>query len=240
MAVASATDLSRALMPASKAAISSASVAKDPSISAIAVSESEIDNSNSFFLSSELSNLDKQYSFLLSSADCSFLRFATISSIIEITLSKPIFLPLRANSMRSSAGCGADPRFAALSAASACARCVAAVTSTCTKLALAEGSVFLKSSNASSSLRTLMVSASAANSSVRKRTTSSHSFVFVSQPYFNSAKNLVSAASDSFVSSRSFSISAFSVPRAPTRSSLSSICPLSAATSFFFAAIKPS
>eukprot|EP00418_Pyrodinium_bahamense_P070376 CAMPEP_0179098226 /NCGR_PEP_ID=MMETSP0796-20121207/45255_1 /TAXON_ID=73915 /ORGANISM="Pyrodinium bahamense, Strain pbaha01" /LENGTH=73 /DNA_ID=CAMNT_0020795999 /DNA_START=37 /DNA_END=255 /DNA_ORIENTATION=- len=72
------------------------------------------------------------------------------------------------------------------------------------KLALAEGNVFLKTSRASSSFKTLIVSAKAFNSSARVRLTSSHSSVFVEQLVSSSALNLVSAASDSWVSVKSF------------------------------------
>merc|ERR1719321_860946 len=66
-----------------------------PSLSAaMAVSRSAIVFSSSFFLSSAVSNCVAQYSFFSSSSTCSFFRVSTISSIILITFSKPIFLPV--------------------------------------------------------------------------------------------------------------------------------------------------
>mmetsp|Transcript_90746 Transcript_90746/g.235346 ORF Transcript_90746/g.235346 Transcript_90746/m.235346 type:complete len:211 (+) Transcript_90746:808-1440(+) len=191
--VASATDLSNALIPASRSAISWAKVSMAPSISSMADSESETDCDNAFFLSSDWSNCAPQYSFFASSPCCSFFKFATIWSIILITLSKPTFLPRSANAMRSSPGLpGIRVAIARISFNADSLRAFLAAC-TCTKLlALALGNVFLKRSSASSSLRTLIVSAKATSSSALFFLTSSHSCVFVAQPSSNSFLNFSS------------------------------------------------
>mmetsp|Transcript_49418 Transcript_49418/g.137299 ORF Transcript_49418/g.137299 Transcript_49418/m.137299 type:complete len:252 (-) Transcript_49418:75-830(-) len=237
--VASATALSSSLMPVSNAAISAASCSMEPFSSSMAVSESLTDNSNDFFLSSDSSNEASQYSFLPSSPSCSFLRLTTSSSINAMTFSKPAALPFSARAMRSSAG-ARDLCAAARRIWSARALCDLAVTVTCTKLALAPGKVFLNKSRASSSLRTLMVSASASSSSARVFLTTSHSCVFVAQPSSSSCLNFLSASSACLVSSKSLAVSASSTPSSPTRVILLSICAWSVSTSFFFAAISSS
>merc|ERR1719460_3450369 len=63
------------------------------------------------------------------------------------------------------------------------------LTCTCTKLLLAEGNVFLKSSSASSSLSTLMVSASATISLASISLYAAHSAFLSSQFLSRSAKN---------------------------------------------------
>mmetsp|Transcript_44553 Transcript_44553/g.111935 ORF Transcript_44553/g.111935 Transcript_44553/m.111935 type:complete len:252 (-) Transcript_44553:757-1512(-) len=237
--VASATDLSSALMPASRAASSSFRVSMLPSISLIAFSESEIESSRPFRLSSVSSNCASQYSFLLSSPCCSFLRMATISSIILMICSKPAVLPLRAKAIKSNSG-----RFDFLAAAWRSSRarafCKEAETLTCTKLALALGKVFLNNSKASSSFKTLMVSASASSSSDLVFFTSSHSLVLVSQPASSSFLNFSSSPSASCVSTKSLFMEVMATPRSPMRAISSSTCPCKALSSFFLAAMSPS
>mmetsp|Transcript_25624 Transcript_25624/g.65117 ORF Transcript_25624/g.65117 Transcript_25624/m.65117 type:complete len:252 (-) Transcript_25624:562-1317(-) len=237
--VAPTTALSSERMPALSAAISSVRLTMAPSISPMAVTESESESSNSFFLSSDSSSLDSQYSFLLSSPVCSAFRLPTISSIMTRTFSKPTFLPCRARASKSSSG-----RFRRLAAAwifcNAWALSAEAETWICMKLALALGKVFLKRSKAESSLRTLIVSPMATSSSARVFLTASHSAAFVEQPASNSALNFWSCASVSFVSSRSPATAAISTPRVPTRSILSSICCCNMDSSLFLATMSPS
>mmetsp|Transcript_126452 Transcript_126452/g.366078 ORF Transcript_126452/g.366078 Transcript_126452/m.366078 type:complete len:264 (-) Transcript_126452:662-1453(-) len=227
-------------MPASNAFNSSANVARAPVISSMAVSESLIESSKLFRLSSDSSNCVLQYSFFCSSDACSFFKFETIVSIMDNTFSKPAVLPVSANARRSNWGLfvwRADSRriFAA------CRLSDSKEAVTCTKLlALALGKVFLNISKASSSLRTLIVSESASNSSARVFLTSSHSCSFVAQPCSNSALNFWSAARACSVSSRSLDASASSTPKLPTRVILSSICACNVSTSFFLAAVSSS
>merc|ERR1719510_2827627 len=95
-------------------------------------------------------------------------------------------------------------------------RIVSKLTLVCTKLAaLALGKVFLKRSKASSSLRTLIVSANATNSSARVLDLSSHSAVFVAQLFSRFAKNSLSAISAASVSVKSSFISTISMPSSP-------------------------
>mmetsp|Transcript_25628 Transcript_25628/g.65129 ORF Transcript_25628/g.65129 Transcript_25628/m.65129 type:complete len:227 (+) Transcript_25628:347-1027(+) len=226
-------------MPASSALISSTRVTRRPSISSMDFEESATDCSSSFFLSSDWSNWVPQYSFLLSSPTCSVFKLATISSIMVITFSKPADLPRSARRMRSRAGL-----FMCLLAvrtnAKARALCETPLTCTCTKLELAPGKVFLKRSRASSSLRTLIVSARATNSSLRVILIASHSEVLVPQLDFNSSWNFWSAESAFFVSSMSLAISEVSTPRRPMCSISLSSCTCRVPTSFFLAAMSAS
>mmetsp|Transcript_25631 Transcript_25631/g.59645 ORF Transcript_25631/g.59645 Transcript_25631/m.59645 type:complete len:230 (-) Transcript_25631:837-1526(-) len=214
--VASATDLSNAPMPACKAAISSVRVAIPSSALSIAVSSSDTVRSSAFFLSSAESSCTPQYSFLLSSSVCSCFKVATISSIILMTFSKPIFLPVSARAMksiltRSPWGVASKRR-----TSRARLRRAAALSATCTKLAEALGKVFLKSSSASSSLRTLMVSDRVTSSSALVLTRSSHSAVLVEQLFSKLALNSLSARRASSVSVRSFFNCSIFTPRSPT------------------------
>mmetsp|Transcript_25619 Transcript_25619/g.65097 ORF Transcript_25619/g.65097 Transcript_25619/m.65097 type:complete len:227 (-) Transcript_25619:532-1212(-) len=224
-------------MPSCKALISAAKVSKRPSICSMALSESAMDCSCCFCLSSDSSNWASQYSFLLSSPSCSFFKFTTISSTMVITFSKPAVLPWRAKEIKSNSGLF-DFFAAAWINAKARAFCDATVTCTCIKLELAPGKVFLKSSSASSSLSTLMVSARATNSSERVFLISSHSAVLEPQLVSSSIANLVSALSEALVSSKSFFIPAISTPRSPTLVISASICSVTVATSFCLAAIS--
>mmetsp|Transcript_57429 Transcript_57429/g.170905 ORF Transcript_57429/g.170905 Transcript_57429/m.170905 type:complete len:212 (-) Transcript_57429:583-1218(-) len=211
----------------------------------MADSSSETVRSRAFFLSSARSNCVPQYSFLCSSSTCSFLSASTISSIIEMTFSKPpcwrAFLPLSANTNRSNSvlcWCLGDFR-AVRRAAMAFERRADAVNSTCTKLAEL-GSVFLNSSSASSSLRTLIVSASATSSSALVLERSSHSLSFLAQVASRFARKFLSSASAAWVSSRSPFICMMLTPSSPTCIDLVSMDFVSAPTSLVLAAIRPS
>mmetsp|Transcript_76801 Transcript_76801/g.132869 ORF Transcript_76801/g.132869 Transcript_76801/m.132869 type:complete len:204 (+) Transcript_76801:554-1165(+) len=189
-AVASATDASRAAMPFCKSLISEAKDAMLSSVSAIFGSRSETVPLSTFSLSSVLSNCAAQYSFLWSSSSCSVFKVATISSIILITFSKPIFFPCRANAMKSSRG-KMLPNLAMLCWIAARAFALrSVVTLTCiSEEALALGSAFLNKSSASSSFKILIVSATATSSSLRVFVISSHSVAFVAQSESRLAKN---------------------------------------------------
>merc|ERR1712008_251873 len=155
----------------------------------IAVSRSEIECSNPFFLSSAKSNSFPQYSFFESSSACSTLSVATISSIILMTFSNPIFFPCNARDNNSNCAFLGLFCMTCSSSVNALARKFRADTSICMKLE-ALGKVFLKSSSASSSFSTLMVSAKAANSSARVLTITSHSFFFFFTVFLQVCKEL--------------------------------------------------
>mmetsp|Transcript_24694 Transcript_24694/g.69105 ORF Transcript_24694/g.69105 Transcript_24694/m.69105 type:complete len:208 (+) Transcript_24694:842-1465(+) len=195
--------------------------------------------SRDFFLSSEVSSSVLQYSFLLSSSSCSFFRVATISSIMAMTFSKPIFLPLSAYSIKATMELP-EPALAdaCCKIARARDRTDAALMRISTKLALAPGSVFLNNSRASSSLRILMVSASASSSSARTLQRASHSAVFVAHPFSSSARNFSSCAFDSAVSSLSFFISAMDTASSPLLWSFVSIALVRALTSSVLAPMR--
>mmetsp|Transcript_52934 Transcript_52934/g.97708 ORF Transcript_52934/g.97708 Transcript_52934/m.97708 type:complete len:253 (-) Transcript_52934:772-1530(-) len=238
--VASATDLSRLSMPATRALISPAMVAIDSSKSAIVVSRPLIERSRPFFLSSDKSNWASQYSFLWSSSSCSAPRSLIMSSIILTTFSKVAFLPWSARAMKSNSG-RAFPAWCLAFAISAKARffCEAVFTFSCTK-ELAPGSVFLKSSSASSSERTLIVSANATCSSARIFMFASFSSVLVAQFVSKSFRNFVSSIRAFCVSLKSSFICTISTPSSPTRTVLVSIALVSASTSFVLAAMSSS
>mmetsp|Transcript_12389 Transcript_12389/g.24981 ORF Transcript_12389/g.24981 Transcript_12389/m.24981 type:complete len:301 (-) Transcript_12389:394-1296(-) len=229
-------------MPAVKATISSVKIAMDSFAEAIAASKSETLRSNSFFLSSLVSRVFSQYSFFESSSACSCFKVATMPSIMARTFSKPIFLPRRARKMASSFGRldGNSVFKLAARAARALARKLAAPTWTCMKLALALGNVALKSSRASSSLSTLIVSAKATSSSARNLLRSSHSFAFLSQSSFKLDENCLSASSASLVSPKSFFICAMDTPSSPILAVLVSMASDRKAFSFFLAAMSSS
>mmetsp|Transcript_7244 Transcript_7244/g.18076 ORF Transcript_7244/g.18076 Transcript_7244/m.18076 type:complete len:227 (+) Transcript_7244:894-1574(+) len=226
-------------MPASRAATSSANVEMEPSISSIAVSEFEMESSKPFLLSSDSSNCWLQYSFFASSSICSRFKLETISSIIAMTFSKPIFLPLSASEMRSKSGREAPcDAFLTIDKARPCATALFVLS--CTKLALVPGNVFLKSSSASSSFKTLIVSARATNSSARNFLISSHSCVLVSQLLSSSSWNFSSSPNAALVFSSSLAMPAILTPRSAILAISSSICAVSVASSFFLAAISAS
>mmetsp|Transcript_73056 Transcript_73056/g.194088 ORF Transcript_73056/g.194088 Transcript_73056/m.194088 type:complete len:338 (+) Transcript_73056:515-1528(+) len=158
-----------------------------------------------------------------------------------MTFSKPTFWPRNAKRRRSNrARSGPAAAKACLRLAMARALTAKAPARNCTKLAAALGSVRLKSSRESSSLRILMVSAMATSSSARVFTISSHSDFFVSQSLSMSAKNSLSAMRDSSVSERPAFICATETARSPERRILDSMASESAATSFFLAATSSS
>mmetsp|Transcript_125118 Transcript_125118/g.339802 ORF Transcript_125118/g.339802 Transcript_125118/m.339802 type:complete len:413 (-) Transcript_125118:256-1494(-) len=235
MAVASLTDASSALMLFSVSAISSASAAMFSSALAIAVSVSAATCSSSFFLSSVESNVATQYSFLSASSSPSFFSEATMSSIMPMIFSKPTFFPRRASTRKSRRARRGPVPWARCRRLTARARRSAPRTRTCRRLALGAGSVFLNNSRASSSLRSLMTSARARSSSERVLLRSSHSPVFVEQPFSSSARNCWSSARDSCVSARSFCISTMATPSSPIRRVLVSTDSVQALISFVLA-----
>mmetsp|Transcript_96632 Transcript_96632/g.312115 ORF Transcript_96632/g.312115 Transcript_96632/m.312115 type:complete len:221 (+) Transcript_96632:1121-1783(+) len=113
---------------------------------------------------------------------------------------------------------------------------VLAFTPTCRKPV--EGSVFLKISKASSSFRTLMVSARAASSSERNSFRASHSSALLPQSFCRAARKPWSASSACSVSSRSRFSAAICTASSPTRRSFSSIAPVKVSISFFLALMR--
>mmetsp|Transcript_37983 Transcript_37983/g.85538 ORF Transcript_37983/g.85538 Transcript_37983/m.85538 type:complete len:240 (+) Transcript_37983:763-1482(+) len=199
VSVASVTCLSKAAMPSVNALISSVSVLIVSVSSSMEMSKSLIICSNSFFLSSVLSKVFSQYSFLWSSSCCSFAKTSTKSSINFKTLSKFTFFPCKAIAIRLRPT-SSEPffDFAWRTMSNALLRSWLSLATICTKLGL--GSVFLNKSSASSSLRIFIVWCMARSSSVRSFLRSSHSAVLFPQSFCRSAKNFLSssnAASDS-------------------------------------------
>mmetsp|Transcript_106418 Transcript_106418/g.280722 ORF Transcript_106418/g.280722 Transcript_106418/m.280722 type:complete len:257 (-) Transcript_106418:666-1436(-) len=220
-------------MPFRRALISSARVAMLSSVSSIAFSRSLSLMSSTFFSSSAVSSSFSQYAFFSSSADCSLMSSATISSIILITFSKLEAPPRRARATRRRLLPGA-----ASSSCSAAARAFLALT--CVWRSAGLGSVFLKSSNASSSFKILMVSASARSSSVRVLERSCHSPSFVSQPFLSSMRNFWSSLRVAFVSSRSSFSATISTPSCPDFSSFDSMDAVRVLISFSLARLRAS
>mmetsp|Transcript_14825 Transcript_14825/g.33355 ORF Transcript_14825/g.33355 Transcript_14825/m.33355 type:complete len:351 (-) Transcript_14825:375-1427(-) len=222
-------------MASFNALISSVTVVKSSVVTSMDFSRSDSVFSKAFFSSSAVSKSFAQVAFLVSSSTCSFFSRATISSIMVKTFSKPTFLPLKASMRKFNwllcAGSARNTERAWLETSFE-------VTCTCTKLLAGLGSVFLKSSSASSSLRILMVSASASFSSARFFSIASHSLSLVAQFSSMSAKNFWSSAKASSVSSKSLVFSAISTPNLPTRAVFSSIAFVCAANSFSFAAFS--
>mmetsp|Transcript_61867 Transcript_61867/g.191706 ORF Transcript_61867/g.191706 Transcript_61867/m.191706 type:complete len:243 (+) Transcript_61867:995-1723(+) len=202
----------------------------------MAVFVSDNVRSSSFFLSSDRSNSDMQYSFLWSSSNCSVFRVATMPSIIPMTFSKPIFLPRSARRIRSMRTWSGRADRAWRRVSMALARSSDLLSWTCTKLVAGLGRVFLNRSKASSSFKTLIVSASATSSAALVFTRSSHSAVFVEQLFSKFAANSLSARSASSVSPRSFFICATQTPSSLIFSREVSILAVSTVTSFFLAA----
>mmetsp|Transcript_13332 Transcript_13332/g.34331 ORF Transcript_13332/g.34331 Transcript_13332/m.34331 type:complete len:293 (-) Transcript_13332:1760-2638(-) len=237
--VASATDLSRALMASSSASIPSVSVAIMPLASSMSFARSEILWSRLLPLSSVLSSSASQYAFLASSSVCSLPRSATMSSIILRTLSKLTFLPLSASAMRSSWWfLPPAARLAALMAFNACFFTSLEATLVWIKDGL--GSVFLNRSNESSSLRILTVSAMASSSSARVFLTKPYSSSLVLQLASRSAINFWSPRSVIWVSSRSSFSVTISTPVLPRRTVFSSMALELAPISLVFAAAMAS
>mmetsp|Transcript_102993 Transcript_102993/g.296582 ORF Transcript_102993/g.296582 Transcript_102993/m.296582 type:complete len:231 (-) Transcript_102993:568-1260(-) len=230
-------------MPASSVLISSARVATRSLVSAIIVSRSSTERSSSLCLSSAMSSCWPQYSCLCRSSACSCSNVAMSSSIIFRTLSKPILRPRRAKEMKSKRS-RLMPRgmreLAFASISRACARMEAEVTCICTKLAVGLGSVFLKSSSASSSFKILIVSDRATTSWARTCFSSSWTLALESQFFSRSAATALSCSRVAAVSPRSFFMLAISTPTSATRASFVSIDCDNAATSFFLEATRPS
>mmetsp|Transcript_36318 Transcript_36318/g.82606 ORF Transcript_36318/g.82606 Transcript_36318/m.82606 type:complete len:224 (+) Transcript_36318:853-1524(+) len=223
-------------MPCSKAATSSVRVAIVPLASSMALFRSEAAKSSSFLESSFLSISDSQYAFFWSSLACSSPSKATMSSIMVRTFSKLTFLPRRASTKKSSLG----SLICALALRACNARCLTSFPLARVWMNDGLGSVPLKSSRASSSLRILIVSAMATCSSARVVCTTSHSCLFFSQFESRSARNFLSSARDLVVSSKSsFSASIFR-PAWPWRPSLASIACVVLPISFFLAATSDS
>mmetsp|Transcript_36669 Transcript_36669/g.104353 ORF Transcript_36669/g.104353 Transcript_36669/m.104353 type:complete len:335 (+) Transcript_36669:359-1363(+) len=163
-----------------------------------------------------------------------------------MTLSKApwvsAFFPLSARAIMSRAGLNFLSAFLCIERIMprACARWEAAVTRSCTKLAPWPGRVFLKRSKASSSLRTLMVSAKATSSSARVLERSSHSCVFVPQLLSSSCKNFLSSEYVAEVSERSSFSCTMATPSSPICVVFTSTVAVRAATSFVFAEVRAS
>jgi hypothetical protein len=90
-------------------------------------------------------------------------------------------------------------------------------------LALADTIKILNDDDALELFKILMVSANAKSSSVRVLQRASHSPCLVAQPFSSSARNCLSSASVSLVSSKSSFISESLTPSLPRRASFSSI-----------------
>mmetsp|Transcript_24982 Transcript_24982/g.54906 ORF Transcript_24982/g.54906 Transcript_24982/m.54906 type:complete len:211 (-) Transcript_24982:832-1464(-) len=151
-----------------------------------------------FTLSSPLSNSALQYSRLESSSSCSFFKASFISSTILITFSKPFFLFAKVRLIKSRCGFPAAASIL-FNTANALERTCLSDTATCRRL----GNVFLNRSRASSSLRILIVSEIANNSSDRVCLISWYSLTLSSQSCPNCARYPSSAAKDFSVSSLS-------------------------------------
>mmetsp|Transcript_50329 Transcript_50329/g.109355 ORF Transcript_50329/g.109355 Transcript_50329/m.109355 type:complete len:214 (-) Transcript_50329:376-1017(-) len=135
-----------------------------------------------------------------------------MSSIIFSTLSKLTFLPLRAREMRSRR----------VSWCLEAERARRAIFFTCWDVTLvwsreAEGSVFLKTSRASSSLRILIVSERATSSSPRVVFTTAYSSSLVLQSDARFARNFWSSMRDASVSVRSSFMCTISTLSSPER-----------------------
>mmetsp|Transcript_36325 Transcript_36325/g.82623 ORF Transcript_36325/g.82623 Transcript_36325/m.82623 type:complete len:205 (+) Transcript_36325:624-1238(+) len=202
-------------MPFSRAAISSARVAIAPLASSMALPKSDAARSSSFLVSSFLSNSASQYAFFWWSLACSSPSMETMSSIILMTFSKLTFFPRRASTRKSTRGSADLPwaRLPAVSACNACCRTSLPLALVCNNEGL--GKVFLKSSSASSSFRTLIVPARATSSSARVFLRSSHSAVFVSQLFSRPARNFLSSARAASVSERSSFMVTIATPNSP-------------------------
>mmetsp|Transcript_171742 Transcript_171742/g.550470 ORF Transcript_171742/g.550470 Transcript_171742/m.550470 type:complete len:220 (+) Transcript_171742:1-660(+) len=214
--------------------------------SSMPVSVSLMVRSRPFFLSSPASSWSAQYDFLCSSSNCSCFIMAIISSISLTTLSKPpwerAFLPVRVNAIRSRVGrCACSTRcLKSRIIESARAFWEEALTRSCSKLEAVLGSVFLNRSKASSSFKTVMVSAKATSSSARVFWRNSHSCVLVLHDDSSSALSFWFSMRAASVSDKSFFISTMDTPSSPICAVFSSMVFDSAAISFFLATISAS
>mmetsp|Transcript_21020 Transcript_21020/g.68075 ORF Transcript_21020/g.68075 Transcript_21020/m.68075 type:complete len:201 (-) Transcript_21020:315-917(-) len=163
-----------------------------------------------------------------------------------MTLSKApwvsAFFPLSARAIMSRAGLNFLSAFLCIERImpKASARWDKAVTRSCTKLVPVLGNAFLKRSKASSSLRTLMVSAKATSSSARVLDRISHSCVLVPQLLSSSFRNFLSSEYVAEVSERSSFNCTMATPSSPICVVFASTVAVKAWTSFVFAAIKAS
>mmetsp|Transcript_64511 Transcript_64511/g.166013 ORF Transcript_64511/g.166013 Transcript_64511/m.166013 type:complete len:251 (-) Transcript_64511:522-1274(-) len=236
--VASATILSSSWIPLASP-LSSAIT----SLIASPFSSTEMLRSSTFLasslpLSSTKSICFSQYSFFWSSSSCSCFSSAAMLSIILMTLLMSTFLPCSARTMKSSSG--RLPRLWRMFSMTlrAFLRCLDSSEATWRRLAL--GSVFLKSSRASSSLRILMVSWIATSSSLRTFLRSSHSADFESQLAPISWESFWSAMRAACDSVRSFFMFAMLTWSSPTRAVFFSMAAPRAWTCFVLAATSSS
>mmetsp|Transcript_59862 Transcript_59862/g.151623 ORF Transcript_59862/g.151623 Transcript_59862/m.151623 type:complete len:266 (-) Transcript_59862:742-1539(-) len=238
--VASLTDSSSALMPAFKFLISSMMVLTASCISALEVSRFLAFRCKSFFLSSATSNSLIQYACLASSSFCSISKVTTNLSMRRRTCSMPTFRPRNAKETKSMWTPWPRGSFARASCREprASSRTEAADCCNCKKLAAELGNVFLNKSRASSSLRTLIVSAKATISWARIFLPSSWMALFFSQFFCKSTKKALSSTTDFDESLKSFFIVASCTPMSPTLLSFSSMDLVIAITSFLFASMS--
>mmetsp|Transcript_19773 Transcript_19773/g.57361 ORF Transcript_19773/g.57361 Transcript_19773/m.57361 type:complete len:356 (+) Transcript_19773:187-1254(+) len=220
-------------MLATRALMSSVSASTVPLASSMALERSATSAPRAFFSSSALSSSAAQNAFLSSSAACSLPSRATISSIMWETLSKDPLRPLSAMATRASLG-STWLALAGCSAARARPLSSPEETSICSRLEL--GRAFLKRSRASSSLSMRMAAATAASSWDLIWDRFSHSDFRFKHDDVTSAKNFLSCASDSLVSSRSALVDAISTPTSPSRRSFASMATVLAAICFCLAA----
>mmetsp|Transcript_74187 Transcript_74187/g.208264 ORF Transcript_74187/g.208264 Transcript_74187/m.208264 type:complete len:293 (-) Transcript_74187:685-1563(-) len=236
-AVASWTSRSNAWMPATRAPIAARTSCKASFVSEMNVRTSLTLRSATFNSSSVLSISLLQNSFLSSSVCCSFFKSVTRASTLARTWSKPFFWPRRASSRKTMRR---SFLLAFFSTALAFFFADLPESSTCKKLAggwfLA--SVFLKRSSASSSLNILTVSASATFSSANVLPKSCHSAFFCSHAALSCARNFLSSAKPSVVSSSSLATVAFCTASSPARPVFSSMAAVAAAISFRFATTR--
>mmetsp|Transcript_44364 Transcript_44364/g.70248 ORF Transcript_44364/g.70248 Transcript_44364/m.70248 type:complete len:252 (+) Transcript_44364:143-898(+) len=220
-------------MPSSSALISLESVLIVSSRSAIAFPRSETVSSRFFKSSSVLSIIFSQYSFFSSSDFCSSPSNNTMSSIIFKTFSKLTFFPLRASEIRFKR----KSPFSVCNSDNALAFTDCSVDFNCSNEGV--GKVFLKSSKASSSFKSLMVSAIANNSSARTLQRTSHSSSLVLQFFSKSLRKAASSTKDLVVSSKSSFSVASCTPKLPILAILFSTDLVKALISLVLAPISP-
>mmetsp|Transcript_18589 Transcript_18589/g.48909 ORF Transcript_18589/g.48909 Transcript_18589/m.48909 type:complete len:411 (+) Transcript_18589:1121-2353(+) len=156
-------------------------------------------------------------------------------SIMPRTLSKLTFFPRIAKEMRSRRKSCALPPFRARRA-----WCNTSLLEYCTWMKLDAGMAFLNKSKASSSLRTLMVSARAMSSSALVFTISSHSPPRLPQSVSKVCRKAASSLRVFLESSRSSAAPTSSMPTSPRRAVFVSTADLRAAISFSLASMRAS
>mmetsp|Transcript_99556 Transcript_99556/g.319539 ORF Transcript_99556/g.319539 Transcript_99556/m.319539 type:complete len:412 (-) Transcript_99556:2-1237(-) len=156
-------------------------------------------------------------------------------SIMPTTLSKLTFFPRIAKEMRSRRKSCFLPPFSARRA-----WCNTSLLEYCTWMKLDAGMAFLNKSRASSSLRTLMVSARAMSSSARVFTISSHSPPRAPQSVSKVCRKAASSLRVFLESSRSSAAPTSSMPTSPRRAVFVSTADLRAAISFSLASMRAS